>query len=285
VAADEPVKPVAFEYDDPTTVDEVLALLAEHGDEAKLLAGGQSLVPLLNFRIVRPSRVVDLNGVTELAGTRVEDGTLRIGALTRARELEEGGWPLVADALRHAGHPQIRSRGTAGGAVAHADPASELPAVLLALDASFVIRSRGGSRTVAARDMFVAPFMTQLEPDELLFEIAVPPLPAATRTGFAEAAPAHGAFATAGVAATLTFADDGTCARATLAVLAATPVPVRLEEAEASLVGRALDEAFGDAAVAAAREIEPMENERVGGDYLRSLVAELTRRALGAAAA
>jgi CO/xanthine dehydrogenase FAD-binding subunit len=280
------VKPVAFEYDDPRTVEEVLDLLAEHGDEAKLLAGGQSLVPLLNFRIVRPARVIDLNGVAELAGVREEDGTLRIGALTRVRELEAGGQPLVADALRHAGHPQIRSRGTAGGAVAHADPASELPAVLLALDASFSIRSaRGGERTVAARDMFVGPFTTQLAPHELLVEIAVPPLPPRTGAGFAEAAPAHGAFATAGVAATLTLDEDGTCAQATLAVLAATATPVRLGGAEASLVGRRPDEAIDDAAAVAAREIEPMANERIGGDYLRALVAELTRRALREAAA
>jgi carbon-monoxide dehydrogenase medium subunit len=280
------VKPVAFEYDDPATVEEVLDLLAEHGDEAKLLAGGQSLVPLLNLRIVRPSRVVDLNGVTELAGVRDEDGTLRIGSLTRVCELEAGGQPLVAAALRHAGHPQIRSRGTAGGAVAHADPASELPAVLLALDASFVTRSsRGGERTVASRDMFLGPFSTQLAPDELLVEIAVPSLPPRTGTGFAEAAPAHGAFATAGVAATLTLDEDGTCARAALALLAATPTPLRLDEAEASLVGRRPDEAIDDAAGLAAREIEPMANERVGADYLRALVGELTRRALREAAA
>jgi CO/xanthine dehydrogenase FAD-binding subunit len=133
---------------------------------------------------------------------------------------------------------------------------------------------------VAARDMFLAPFTTQLAPDELLVEIVVPPLPAGTRTGFAEAAPAHGAFATAGVAATLTLGADGACARASLAVLAATAVPTRLAEAEAALVGRRPDDAIDEAALVAAREIEPMENERVSGDYLRALVAELTGRAL-----
>lgn len=196
------MKPAPFDYAAPRSLDEALALLDE---DAKPLAGGQSLVPLLNFRLARPRLLVDLNGVPGLAGIRRAGGTLRIGAMTRQAALERSGivaegWPMLREAVRHAGHPQTRNRGTVGGSVAHADPAAELPCALAALDARFRVRSARGARTLAAAELFAGPLQTVLEPDELLVEIEVPPVPPGTRTGFAEHARTHGDFALAGVA-------------------------------------------------------------------------------------
>ncbi|MEP6813088.1 MAG: FAD binding domain-containing protein [Actinomycetota bacterium] len=193
------MKPAPFDYAAPTSLDEALALL---GDDAKPLAGGQSLVPLLNFRLARPRLVVDLNGVAGLAGIRRVDGALRIGALTRQSALERSavvadGWPVLRDAVRHVAHAAIRNRGTVGGSVAHADPAAELPCALVALDARFHVRSTRGARTLAADAFFVGPLQSALEPDELLTEIEVPPIAAATLQGFAEYARTHGDFALA----------------------------------------------------------------------------------------
>jgi CO/xanthine dehydrogenase FAD-binding subunit len=193
------VKPAPFDYAAPSSLDEALSLL---GEDAKPLAGGQSLVPLLNFRLARPALLVDLNRVPGLAGIRRAGGVLRIGAMTRQAALERStlvadGWPLLRDAVRHAGHPQTRNRGTVGGSVAHADPAAELPC---ALDARFHVRAARGARTLSADELFAGPLQTSLEPDELLVEIEVPPLPDGAPSGFAEHARTHGDFALAGVA-------------------------------------------------------------------------------------
>jgi carbon-monoxide dehydrogenase medium subunit len=191
------VKPAPFAYAAPRTLDEALALLAEHGDDAKVLAGGQSLVPLLNFRLTRPAMLVDINRIEGLA--RLEAGT--IGALVRTRRVErEASEPLLRLAARFVGHTQIRTRGTVCGSVAHADPAAELPCALLALGARARLRSVRGERELGLEELLLGPFTTALEPDELLVALAVPEQPSGTRVGFGEHARVHGDFALAGAA-------------------------------------------------------------------------------------
>jgi CO/xanthine dehydrogenase FAD-binding subunit len=266
------VKPAPFDYVAPRSLAAALAVL---GEDAKALAGGQSLVPLLNFRLARPATLVDLNGLAELAYLRRSEGTLRIGALTRHATLERSGvvargWPLLAQAVRHVAHPAIRNRGTVGGSVAHADPAAELPVALLALDARFHTRSaRRGTRTIAAAAFFEAPLMTVLEPDELLVEIEVPQLPPGARTAFAEHARTHGDFALAGAAVVRAGTDH-----AAIALLGAGPTPLRVPDAERALCAGA----------------SPVEAARIAGaelddDYRRALTTELVRRAIAEASA
>jgi CO/xanthine dehydrogenase FAD-binding subunit len=197
------VKPAAFEYAAPATLEEALESLA--APEARVLAGGQSLVPLLNFRLARPARLVDINGIAELGLLRRTDGVLRIGATVRQAALERSAlvarhWPLLAQAVRHVGHAATRSRGTVCGSVAHADPRAELPVALAALGARFHLRTRTGTRVLTAEQLFLGPLTTAIADGEILHEIEVPPLPPGARTGFAELARAHGAFADAAVA-------------------------------------------------------------------------------------
>jgi CO/xanthine dehydrogenase FAD-binding subunit len=281
------VKPAPFEYDDPRRLGDALALLAEHGEEAKVLAGGQSLVPLLNFRLARPARIVDVNRVDELAYLRRRGGSLRIGALARALALERSPlvaarWPLLREAARLVAHPPIRARGTVAGSVAHADPAAELPAALTALDARFHVRSARGSRSLRADELFVTHLTTALAPDELLVEIEVAPLPPRTGAAFVEHARVHGDFALAGAAAVVTLGGDGACERAAIALCAAAPTPVRAAEAEAALAGRRVDRRT--AAMAAALTASAVDVPASAARYRRALVAELTARALVTAA-
>jgi CO/xanthine dehydrogenase FAD-binding subunit len=284
------MKPPPFEYHDPRTVDETLALLGEHGEDAKVLAGGQSLVPLLNFRLARPERLVDVNNVAGLDVLRVADGELRMGALVRHSALERSpeaasSVPLLREAVRLVGHVQIRNRGTVGGSVAHADPAAELPVALTALDARFHVRSTRGERAIAARDLFVTHLTTSLEPDELLTEVVVP-LPApGTAAAFVEFARRHGDFALGGAAVLLTAGGDGRITSAALALLAAAPTPLRAAAAEESLAGRTPDEAAArEAAALAVAEIEPTGDIHGSSAYRRSLIEALVRRAILAAA-
>jgi CO/xanthine dehydrogenase FAD-binding subunit len=260
------VKPPPFEYRAPASVEDALTLL---GETSTVLAGGQSLVPLLNLRLARPELVVDINGVEELDYIAAGDGALRIGAMTRQVALERSElvrrrWPLLHEAVRFVGHHQIRSRGTVGGSVAHADPAAELPAVLIALDARLHLRSAGGGRAVDASEFFLGPLYTVREPDELLVEIEVPDQPAGAANGFAEHARPHGDFATAGAAAVI--APGG---HARLALLGAGPVPARAEAAERALAGGAEPH---EAAALAVQDVED--------DHRRALCAELARRAI-----
>jgi len=281
------VKPTPFAYDAPRELDEALALLARHGEDAKVLAGGQSLVPLLNFRLARPARLVDVNRVAELGYLRRRAGALRIGALTRAAALERSRvvalhWPLLREAARLVGHPQIRSRGTVGGSVAHADPAAELPAVLTALGARFHLRSARGVRTLRADELFLGFLSTALEPDELLVEIEVPPLPPRTGTAIVEHARTHGDFALGGAAAVLTVDEHGECERAALVLLAAGPTPRRAAAAEAALAGRPPTPAqLREAAALTAEDVDTPSDRA----YRRALVRELAERALTQAAA
>jgi CO/xanthine dehydrogenase FAD-binding subunit len=248
-------------------VEETLSLLARYGEEAKVLAGGQSLIPLLNFRLARPERLVDVNRIDELAYIRRRDGVLHIGALTRMAALERsplvaGRWPLLPEAARLVGHPQIRSRGTVGGSAAHADPAAELPAALAALGASFHTDSQRGPRTLAAEEFFITHLTTALEPDELLVEITVPPLPSRTGAAIVEHARVHGDFALGGCAVVVG------PNMASIVLLAAGPTPLRAGAAEEAFVnGAGVDEVADLAA---------------GGltGHRKDLAAELARRAL-----
>jgi CO/xanthine dehydrogenase FAD-binding subunit len=265
------VKPAPFEYSAPESIDEALALL---GDDAKVLAGGQSLVPLLNFRLARPERIVDINGVEELAYLRQgEDGSLRIGAVARQATLERSPlvaerWPLLTQAVRHVGHAQIRSRGTVCGSVAHADPTAELPVALTALDARFHVRGSGGARALAAAELFAGPLTTTLAADELLAEIEVPALPAGARCGFSEHARTHGDFAEAG-AAVVRGPDH-----AAIALLGAGWTPLRAAAAE-----RALGEG------AAADEVAALAAELVEDDHRAALTRALVVQAVEVASA
>jgi carbon-monoxide dehydrogenase medium subunit len=255
------VKPPPFEYAAPRTLDEALALLAEHGDDAKVLAGGQSLVPLLNFRLTRPALLVDINRVEGLDG--LERG--RIGALVRTRRVErEAAQQLLRHAATFVGHPQIRARGTACGSVAHADPAAELPCALLALGARVRLRSTRGERELLLDDFLVGPFSTVLEPDELLLQLDVPEQPAGTRVGFAEHSRVHGDFALAGAA--VVARPDGLV----VSFLAVAERPLRVDlPAETAGDPR-------EAASLAVRDLEP--------GHRRALAEALVRRALQEAA-
>jgi carbon-monoxide dehydrogenase medium subunit len=284
------VKPAPFAYHRPSTVEEALATLAAHGPEAKPLAGGQSLIPAMNFRLAKPAVLVDLNGVTELAFVRATGDGTRIGAMARQRTVERDPMvgravPLLAEALPHVAHAQIRNRGTIGGSVAHADPAGEIGAVLLALGARFVLRGPAATRTVPADGFYTGLFATALEPGELLVEVIVPPAPPRTGWSFLEVARRHGDYALAGVAATVTLDEAGRCRDARIALLGVAEGPVLATRAAKALAGeRPTEKAFKEAAgAAAAKDIEPPGDIHASAAYRRQLVAVLTRRALATA--
>ena len=286
------MKPAAFDYFTPATVPEALALLAEHGGDAKPLAGGQSLIPAMNFRLARPAALVDLNRIAELAYVRAggKDAGLVIGAMARQRAVERSdvvarAAPLVAEAMPSIAHPQIRNRGTVGGSIAHADPAAELPAVMLALEARFRAQSATGERSIPVAEFFKGMLETALAPGELLVEIAVPALPARTGTAFLEMARRHGDYALVGVAAVVTLETKGRCHTARIAGFSVGDGPVLLAEAASVLAGQPPSEellrAAGDAA--ATRDVDPPSDIHASAAYRRQLVAVLTRRALARA--
>jgi len=282
------VKPAPFEYVDPRALDEALAHLARHGDEAKVLAGGQSLVPMLNFRLARPALLVDINRVPGLDGLEEVDGVLRVGALVRQRRLERwaaGRMPLLAAALRLVGHLPIRVRGTVGGSIAHADPAAELPALLLCLDGRVVARSATATRTIAADAFFLGPLQTALAPDELLVETHWPLPPPGAGWGFHEVARRHGDFALVGAAALLTL-EGGRVGAARLVLFGAGPRPARAVAAEQALHGQAPTPAALEAAARLAAEaLEAHDDLHATAAYRRRVAATLAARALADAAA
>jgi len=284
------MKPAPFEYEDPGTVDEALDLLARHGDDCKVLAGGQSLVPLMNFRLARPARLIDINGIAALSYIKRDVGQLTIGAMTRHSELEHSdevreAWPLLNEAIGWVGHGQIRNRGTVGGSAAHADPAAELPAAFAALDASFQVSSTRGSRTISWNQFFVSEFTTALAPDELLTAVVVPAQEEAAGAAFVEFARRHGDFALGGAAVTLKFGSDGRCERATIALLSAGPAPVRASAAEDLLRGERVDEpSIRAAAAEAVKGLRPTSDLHGGTEYRISLLRTMTERALTKAA-
>jgi carbon-monoxide dehydrogenase medium subunit len=251
-----------FDYEAPETVSEAVELLAEHLDEASVLAGGQSLIPLLAMRLAHPEVVIDINGIAELSGVSAADGWVAIGAMTREYVAEDSGTvaetvPLLAAALPLIGHEAIRSRGTIGGSLAHADPAAELPAVARALDAEFVVRGQSGERVVPAAEWFEGFLTTSRRPDELLVAVRFPTAEPGTGTSFQEVARRHGDFAIVGLAASLTF-SDGAISDARLAFSGVSDVPVRTVGAEDLLVGeRPSPELFEEAARRATDDIDP----------------------------
>ena len=283
------MKPPRFEYAAPSSLDEALALRAEHGSDSVVLAGGQSLVPLLNLRMAFPEIVIDLGRVAELSGIRQLNGGVAVGAMTRQRELERSELvaercPLATKAIAHVAHVTIRNRGTVGGSVAHADPAAELPAVALAVDAELVARSTRGERTIPAGEFFHGVFSTALEPDELLVELRFPGAPS-TGTAFVELARRHGDFAIVGVGASVTRDGDGTIADARLVFTGVGATPVRASEAEAMLRGQRPEPAvLADAARHAAEGLDPGSDAHASGAYRRRVAATLAARALQEAA-
>jgi aerobic carbon-monoxide dehydrogenase medium subunit len=283
------MKPAPFRYAAPASLEEALALKAEHGDEAKFLAGGQSLVPAMNFRMAQPAVLIDLNGLDALAYVKAEGGTVRIGAMTRYRALQRdatiaGTVTLMAEALPEVAHPAIRNRGTLGGNLAHADPASELPAVVLALGGTLHARSAKGARTIIARHFFTDVLTTALASDELLTEIELPELPPRSGTCFLEIARRKGDYAMMGVACAVTLDANGACSEVRLAYCNAGETPVAAPKAAQALKGQRLDDKTArDAAEMAKSEIRPFGNVHASVDYQRHLAGVLTRRALVAA--
>ena len=277
------------EYEAPATVAEAIELLAEHLDEASVLAGGQSLIPLLALRLARPAVLIDINGVDELSGVSATDGWVAIGAMTREYVAEEsesvaGTVPLLAAALPLIGHEAIRSRGTIGGSLAHADPAAELPAVARALDAEFVVRGQSGMRVIPAAEWFEGFLTTSRRPDELLVEVRFPAAGPGTGTSFQEVARRHGDFAIVGLAASLTLCD-GTISDARLAFAGMSDVPVRASGAEDLLAGeRPSAELFDEAARRATGDLDPPADLHGSSDYRKKVAAALVRRGLRAAA-
>jgi carbon-monoxide dehydrogenase medium subunit len=282
------MKPAPFKYYAPATVDEALAHLAEHGWDAKVLAGGQSLVPMMNFRLAQPAVLVDLNNVAELFYIRPSrDGGLLVGAMTRQRQLEHD--PLVAErapmihaALPKVAYPQVRSRGTFGGSIAHADPSAELVAASVALSGKVRLRSKRGERWVPAEEFFVGLFTTVLEPDELLVEIALPPLPSRSGWSFLEVARRHHDFALVGAAAVARLNGGGRCEEARLVFFSVGDGPVEARQAAGVLQGREpTAEAIGEAAETAGEaDVDPSSDINASAAYRRHLVKVLGRRAL-----
>ena len=280
------MKPAPFKYIAARSVDEAVALKAEHGGEAWFLAGGQSLMPAMNFRLAQPAVLIDINGVGECDGVSIQDGNVGIGALTRYRTLERESAiatlaPLIAEALPHIAHPQIRNRGTLGGNLSHADPASELPAIMLALGARMRARSHAGERWIEARAFFVGALATSLEADEMLVEVQFPAIGPGSGTSFLEIARRRGDFAIMGVAAVLTLGKDGRCDDARLAYCGAGDGAILATEAAAGLVGGSVsDGEIAAAAAQAAREVDPFGSIHASRDYQRHLAGVLTARAL-----
>ena len=277
------------EYEAPTTVAEAIDLLAERADEASVLAGGQSLIPLLALRLARPDVLIDINGVAELSGVSAADGQVTIGAMTREYVAEESetvadAVPLLAAALPLIGHEAIRSRGTIGGSLAHADPAAELPAVARALDAEFVVRGPSGTRVIPAAEWFEGYLMTARQPDELLVEVRFPAAVPGTGASFQEVARRHGDFAIVGLATSLVL-SGGVISDARLAFAGLSDVPVRADAAEDLLVGeRPSAELFDEAARRATDDVDPPADLHGSADYRRTVAAAVVRRGLRAAA-
>jgi len=278
--------PAAFQYHAPTTVGEATALLARLGEEAKVLSGGQSLIPLMKLRLASPEHVVDINGIPGLSGIREADGVLRIGALTRESDLEESElirtrYPLLHDTSKVIADPVVRNLATIGGNLAHGDPANDHPATMLALGAEVVAVGPKGERRIAIGSFFIGPFATSLKPDEILVEIRIPQPVAKSGGAYLKLERKVGDFATAAVAAQLTLGASGACDQVGIGLTNVGLTPIKATKAEAALKGKAPDEAaIKRAAELAAEASEPSEDLRGSVEYKRDLVRVLTARAL-----
>jgi aerobic carbon-monoxide dehydrogenase medium subunit len=283
------MKPAPFSLLRPKSIDQALTLLRSHSDEAKVLAGGQSLVPLMNFRLARPSYLVDLNKVAGLSETKIEDRALRIGAMVRQREIERSTaiaerLPILRDAIAQVGHPAIRNRGTVGGSLVHADPSAELPLLSVALDATFQLQSLRGKRAVAARDFYQGYLVTDIASDELLIEITFPLPPPSAGWCFTEIARRHGDFAIVATAVVLGLDRDRRLNFARVALAGVGPAPVRVTAAEDVLVGQRPDtELYRRAGEVAAQAIDPPNDVHASAAYRRHISSVLVRRALATA--
>jgi aerobic carbon-monoxide dehydrogenase medium subunit len=284
------VKPVAFEYLAPRDVGEALLILTEYGAEAKVLAGGQSLVPLMNFRLARPAYLVDINEIAALCGIGWCDGHVKIGATTRQRDTATDPGvrervPILAEAISFIGHVAIQNRGTIGGSIAHADPAAELPVIALALKATIDLQRTSGTRSVAAEEFFKGYLSTALDEDEILTATTFCVPPEGTGWCFTEIARRHGDFALVAVATLLTLDTAGTIAEARIALGGVGPAPLRARTAEQLLIGEApTEEAFRAAAAALEPELDPPDDIHASSDYRRHVAGVLARRALATAA-
>ena len=283
------MKPAPFEYHAPGSVADAVGLLAEHADECKLLAGGQSLVPMLALRLTRFEHIVDLNRVDELAGVSRTNGTLRVGAMTRQRAVERDAGvaaavPLLAAAVPFIGHTQIRNRGTIGGSIAHADPASELPAVALALGAELEVASASATRRVPATEFFEGTWTTCLADDELLVAVHFPVWEGRCGFAFEEVARRSGDFALAGVATAIEVDDDGIVRRVALGLLGMGGTPLRPAAAEAAIIGRAPDASdLDEFATLAVSDLDPPDDIHASSAYRKRIGAHLVRRTLARA--
>ena len=284
------MKPPAFDYFDPHTVDGALDLLAEHGDEGKVLAGGQSLMPMLNFRLLSPSCLIDINRIEGLAGIDIVDDELVIGALTRTRALETSAavrqaCPLINEVVPHIAHFQIRSRGTVGGSLSHADPAAELPATVTVLDGQLVLSSRRGERVVSATDFFTGYLTTSLQPDELVTQIRLPVLPPSAGYAFMEVARRQGDFALVGVAATIMLDSDEVCTSASIVLAGVHETPYRATAAVDALLGGPLTEKrIAEAARLVANSLKPQSDIHASAEYRVHAAQVLAARVLVKAA-
>ena len=284
------MKPAPFRYIAASSLDHALSLKAEHGDDARFLAGGQSLIPAMNFRLARPAVLIDINSLTEIAGvTGARGSEIRVGAVTRYRALERDSeflktCPLFADALPHIAHLAIRNRGTIGGNLSHADPASELPAVTLAMQARLRVRSVRGERELPASEFFVDLLTTAVETDEMLTEIILPPPPPGSGSCFMEIARRRGDFALAGVAAVITLDAERRCAAVRLALCGVGETPVDASAAAACLVGQPCnDKTIAEVAAAVRETVTPSGSVHASAAYQRHIAGVLVGRALKSA--
>jgi aerobic carbon-monoxide dehydrogenase medium subunit len=283
------VKPSPFAYSAPTSLTEALSVLAEAGADGKVLAGGQSLVPILNMRLAAPAHIIDINRIPDLAFVRVEDGGVRIGALARHADVEGDdaafdALPLLRQALRLVAHPVIRNRGTTVGSLAHADPSGEMTAVLALTSGTVEVARQGATRSVGAEEFFVAPLESAVEPGEMAVSAHFPAPPPRTGTAFVEVARRHGDYAVCGLAAMLTLLEDGTVGQARAAYISVGPTPVVLDLTEALHGQKVADADWASAGRLAQDQVDPEPDIHATADYRRHLVGVLTGRALREAA-
>jgi CO/xanthine dehydrogenase FAD-binding subunit len=282
------MKPIPFDYYAPTSVAEALEHLSNLGYSGKVLAGGQSLIPAMNFRMARPGALVDLNNIPELAYIRPNaDGSVAVGTMTRDSVVEKSAeisrrFPLIAEVMTYIAHPQIRNRGTFGGAIAHADPAAQLPSLALLMNATLKIMKRGGERVVVAEDFFMGPFMTVIEPEEMLTEVVMRPLPAHTGSSYQQVSRQRGGYAQVAVASAVTLDDGGRCKQIRIVLISVGDTPILSKEASRILVGQKPGaEAFEAVAEAIVKsEIDPGSDVHATADYRKHLTRVLVVRSL-----
>jgi CO/xanthine dehydrogenase FAD-binding subunit len=283
------MKAASFEYVRPDRLESAIAFLTEHGDQAKVIAGGQSLVPMLAFRLTTPRFIVDIGRISELRRVGIDAGGIRLGALARWRDIERNeelhrAHPLLVEAIRHVAHYQIRNRGTVGGSLAHADPAAEMPGIAITCEAKIVVAGRQGHRIILAADFFTGALSTALQPDELIVEVRLPPWRSGRRWAFMEFARRRGDFALAGIALFYDTAKGKVC-DAHVGAIGVADTPVRLPTVEATINDNTITENVIRAAGAAAFDsVNPPDDIHARGDYRRALLRVLTERALSSTA-